>query len=81
MPTDGEVKRHDMVTVDTSIGIGVGHVHTVVSSVRFFVQVHVGSTVINEYVHLEDEGKKWIRGRDIEKLKALIGSDAAEKTE
>lgn len=69
------IARNDRITVNTECGIGVGHVHTVVSADRVFVQVRVGTTLLNKYLALADENKTWIREHDVDKLKAVMAAE------
>lgn len=73
------IKKHDPVTALTECGIGKGHVHTIVSTNRFFVQLHIGATLLNKYLDTADEDKVWVRGHDVEKLEAVLATEAMKK--
>lgn len=73
----GPIARHAPITANTECGIGVGHVHTVIGTDRFFVQVTVGTTLLNKYLNVGDEEKVWIRGHDVEKMQTIVNADLA----
>ena len=75
------MKRGDLVTANTRGGIGVGNIHTTpCGALGHFAQVRITSfpqsTLLNVYLLPEDEGKTWIAGHDVEKLGALLVSEA-----
>ena len=71
------IERNAKVTANTERGIGLGHVHTVVEATNaIFVQLKVGTKLLNRYFAAADENRTWIRGHDIEKLQAAMAAEA-----
>ena len=69
------IERNEKITANTECGIGTGHVHTVVGTDRLFVQLTVGTTLVNKYIAAVDENKTWVRGHDVEKLQAALSAE------